>query len=123
MCGACRLTIGGKTRFVCIDGPEFDGDQVDWTEMFERMRTFKGVEQEEMANLKDHLEPTGNTTASEVTAKECPATAVAQDDEAVLTDRNASWQIDSKAMSPKSARLFQELSCRTRILSTELLPT
>ena len=37
MCGACRLTIGGKTRFVCIDGPEFDGDQVDWTEMLERM--------------------------------------------------------------------------------------
>jgi len=36
MCGACRLTIGGKTRFVCIDGPEFDGDLVDWDEMFKR---------------------------------------------------------------------------------------
>ena len=37
MCGACRLTIGGKTKFVCIDGPEFDGHQVDWDEMFKRM--------------------------------------------------------------------------------------
>ena len=44
MCGACRLTIGGKTKFVCIDGPEFDGAQVDWDEMFKRMGTFKGVE-------------------------------------------------------------------------------
>jgi len=43
MCGACRLTIGGKTRFVCIDGPEFDGDLVDWDEMFKRMGTFAGT--------------------------------------------------------------------------------
>ena len=43
MCGACRLTIGGKTKFVCIDGPEFNGDLVDWDEMFKRMGTFKGV--------------------------------------------------------------------------------
>lgn len=44
MCGACRLTIGGKTRFVCIDGPEFNGDLVDWDEMFKRMGTFKNEE-------------------------------------------------------------------------------
>ena len=44
MCGACRLTIGGKTRFVCIDGPEFNGDLVDWDEMFKRMGTFKDIE-------------------------------------------------------------------------------
>ena len=48
MCGACRLTIGGKTKFVCIDGPEFDGALVDWDEMFKRMGTFKEVEKEEM---------------------------------------------------------------------------
>ncbi|MBQ1666509.1 MAG: sulfide/dihydroorotate dehydrogenase-like FAD/NAD-binding protein, partial [Prevotella sp.] len=46
MCGACRLTIGGKTKFVCIDGPEFDGALVDWDEMFKRMGTFKRAEQE-----------------------------------------------------------------------------
>lgn len=49
MCGACRLTIGGKTKFVCIDGPEFDGDLVDWDEMFKRMGTFKEIEAKDMA--------------------------------------------------------------------------
>ncbi len=43
MCGACRLTTSSKTEFVCIDGPEFDGAQVDWDEMFKRMGTFKDV--------------------------------------------------------------------------------
>ena len=37
MCGACRITIGGKTKFVCVDGPEFDGHQVDFDEMLKRM--------------------------------------------------------------------------------------
>ena len=55
MCGACRLTIGGKTKFVCIDGPEFDGALVDWDEMFKRMGTFKAVEKEEMEHYQDHL--------------------------------------------------------------------
>ena len=55
MCGACRLTIGGKTRFVCIDGPEFDGALVDWDEMFKRMGTFKKQEQEEMEHYEEHL--------------------------------------------------------------------
>lgn len=38
MCGACRVTVGGKTRFVCIDGPEFDAHQVDFDEMITRLR-------------------------------------------------------------------------------------
>ena len=41
MCGACRITIGGKTKFVCVDGPEFDGHQVDFDEMLKRMGAFK----------------------------------------------------------------------------------
>ena len=56
MCGACRLTIGGKTKFVCIDGPEFDGSLVDWDEMFKRMGTFKREEQEELAHYEEHLD-------------------------------------------------------------------
>lgn len=40
MCGACRVTVGGKTRFVCIDGPEFDAHQVDFDGMMARMRAF-----------------------------------------------------------------------------------
>ena len=44
MCGACRITVGGKTRFVCVDGPEFDGHQVDFDEMLKRMGAFKDIE-------------------------------------------------------------------------------
>jgi glutamate synthase (NADPH/NADH) small chain len=48
MCGACRVTVGGKTRFVCVDGPEFDGHQVDFDEMMKRMGAYKTEEHEEM---------------------------------------------------------------------------
>lgn len=44
MCGACRITVGGKTRFVCIDGPEFDAHQVDFDEMLMRLSSYKDVE-------------------------------------------------------------------------------
>ncbi|MFY9398234.1 MAG: sulfide/dihydroorotate dehydrogenase-like FAD/NAD-binding protein, partial [Desulfomonilia bacterium] len=40
MCGACRVTVGGKTRFVCVDGPEFDGHQVDFKELIDRQRIY-----------------------------------------------------------------------------------
>lgn len=40
MCGACRVTVGGKTKFVCIDGPEFDAHQVDFDEMMMRLRSY-----------------------------------------------------------------------------------
>lgn len=44
MCGACRVTVGGKTKFVCIDGPEFDAHQVDFDEMLLRLNAYKEVE-------------------------------------------------------------------------------
>jgi ferredoxin--NADP+ reductase len=40
MCGACRVTVGGKTRFVCVDGPEFDAHQVDFDEMIMRLKGY-----------------------------------------------------------------------------------
>ena len=46
MCGACRVTVGGKTKFVCVDGPEFDAHQVDWNEMLTRMGGYKAEERE-----------------------------------------------------------------------------
>ena len=42
MCGACRVTVGGKTKFVCVDGPEFDAHQVDFDEMLMRLRGNRG---------------------------------------------------------------------------------
>lgn len=47
MCGACRVEVGGKTRFVCVDGPEFDGHQVDWDQLLARQRIYP--EQEKLA--------------------------------------------------------------------------
>lgn len=44
MCGACRITVGGKTRFVCVDGPEFDAHQVDFDEMILRLGAYRGLE-------------------------------------------------------------------------------
>ena len=48
MCGACRVTVGGKTRFTCVDGPEFDGTQVDFDEAMRRQSMYRT--QEERAN-------------------------------------------------------------------------
>ncbi len=47
MCGGCRATVGGKTKFVCVDGPEFDAHEVDWDNMMMRMKSYKEREQED----------------------------------------------------------------------------
>jgi hypothetical protein len=44
MCGACRVSVGGKTYFSCVDGPEFDGALVDWDEAMRRSRQYKPEE-------------------------------------------------------------------------------
>jgi ferredoxin--NADP+ reductase len=44
MCGGCRVTVGGRIRFACVDGPEFDGHQVDFRELFDRQGTYKELE-------------------------------------------------------------------------------
>ena len=69
MCGACRISIGGKTKFVCIDGPEFDGHQVDFDEMLKRMNAFKSIEREEMNKLEANCEATKKT---ELTGRDAP---------------------------------------------------
>lgn len=85
MCGACRITIGGKTKFVCVDGPEFDGHQVDFDEMLKRMGAFKEVEQEDMQRVT-----------------KCEATNNTDETANPMTDRNAQWRQDlRKAMKPK----------------------
>ena len=60
MCGGCRLTVGGKMKFACVDGPEFDGHEIDFDEAMSRSRTyaeFEAKEREETCNLfKKELE-------------------------------------------------------------------
>ena len=51
MCGGCRLTVGGETKFACVDGPEFDGHLVDFDEAMERGSMYKGFEREASCNL------------------------------------------------------------------------
>ena len=46
MCGGCRVTVGGETKFACVDGPEFDGHQVDFEELMSRNATYKARETE-----------------------------------------------------------------------------
>ena len=52
MCGGCRVSIGGETKFVCVDGPEFDAHLVDWDNMMMRMKSFKPREQEDFHKCK-----------------------------------------------------------------------
>ncbi|HJA85311.1 MAG TPA: bifunctional dihydroorotate dehydrogenase B NAD binding subunit/NADPH-dependent glutamate synthase [Candidatus Bacteroides avicola] len=88
MCGACRITVGGKTKFVCVDGPEFDGHQVDFDEMLKRMGAFKPYEQEEMHKLEhpDTCQATGEPVQP------------AEEDKT----RNAPWRVElRKSMKPK----------------------
>lgn len=112
MCGACRITVGGKTRFVCVDGPEFDGHQVDFDEMFKRMGAFKPAELEEMENFERHVNNTGCGCCKEVKADEAKA-ALAQNMTTdtpldVLTDRKADWRVElQKSMKPKERTLIE----------------
>ncbi len=51
MCGGCRVTVGGKMRFACVDGPEFDAHQVDFRELTDRLSTYRAQEKEAWARL------------------------------------------------------------------------
>lgn len=117
MCGACRLTIGGKTQFVCIDGPEFDGALVDWDEMFKRMNTFKDVEKDELEHLQDHLNEIESTQEKHTPTIKMDVEPT-QEGISTLTDRNAEWRKALRdAMKPKERKSI------TRVQMPELDPT
>ena len=93
MCGACRITVGGKTKFVCVDGPEFDGHQVDFDEMLKRMGAFREVEREEIHKLDPEAAEAHSITA--------------------LEDRNAPWRKAlRKAMKPKERTAIPRVKMR-----------
>lgn len=99
MCGACRISIGGVTKFVCVDGPEFDGHQVDFDEMLGRMKAFK--EEETYARAHEDLthtlpeEPCRAQKAETTTAENAAPT---QED----PSRDAEWRVAlRKAIKPK----------------------
>ncbi len=116
MCGACRLTIGGKTKFVCIDGPEFDGSLVDWDEMFKRMGTFKRAEQEELEHFEEHLGTLDDAPVVE-------STDIVMDDDPtndtieILTNRDAEWR-----KTLRSSMKAKERTSIPRVVMPELDP-
>lgn len=122
MCGACRLTIGGKTKFVCIDGPEFDGDLVDWDEMMKRMGTFRNVEREEMehyaaggyAGAEAHGQSTPDAAPQ---SSPCAADSAEVEPISVLTDRNAEWR-----KQLRSTMKGKERTAISRVTMPELDP-
>ena len=124
MCGACRLTIGGKTKFVCIDGPEFDGHQVDWDEMFKRMGTFKKAELEEMEHYEEHqtqpqptMEGSGQPNVQEGAELSTHLPQEEGQGVGLLTDREAEWRKELRAsMKPKERTLIP------RVIMPELDP-
>ena len=117
MCGACRLTIGGKTQFVCIDGPEFDGALVDWDEMFKRMNTFKDVEKDELEHLQDHLNEIESVQEKHTSTIKMDVEPT-QEGISTLTDRNAEWRKSLRdAMKPKERKSI------ARVQMPELDPT
>jgi ferredoxin--NADP+ reductase len=52
MCGCCRISVGGETKFACVDGPEFDGHKVDFEELNMRLRSYVEQEKEAMEKYK-----------------------------------------------------------------------
>ena len=56
MCGACRLTVGGETKFACVDGPDFDAHQVEWEETMARLAAYKDEEREAMVQYNKERE-------------------------------------------------------------------
>jgi ferredoxin--NADP+ reductase len=55
MCGACRVSVGGKTRFACVDGPEFDGHQVDWNLLLSRQKIYLDKEKQALEAYQAQL--------------------------------------------------------------------
>jgi ferredoxin--NADP+ reductase len=79
MCGGCRVTVGGKTKFVCVDGPEFDAHEVDWAQMLSRLGAYKSIEQ--AAHDRCHLEMSLQKLAK--------AQGAAQDAAETITERSS----------------------------------
>ena len=106
MCGACRISVGGKTKFVCVDGPEFDGHQVDFNEMLQRGGAFKAEEAEAMAQYEASLNGSKSCSCS-TSKKEQETTFSAENMDtttpvAELIDRNAPYREElRKSMKAK----------------------
>jgi len=126
MCGACRITVGGETKFVCVDGPEFDGHAVDFDEMLQRMKAFRPEEQaafdaykaqlESSNNIKDGANETAEKTSDKKVAS--PVAQVTTEAAAEDSSRDAAWRKELRAAMKPKERLSIE-----RTAMPELAPS
>ena len=114
MCGACRVTVGGKTKFVCVDGPEFDAHAVDFDEMLARLRQYKSEEQVEYeAYMKgEHTEHNPSEQVIDKAKKSEEAVAEVVPFEGKAKDRVAIPRVKMPELSPevRVKSLYQEVN-------------
>ncbi len=84
MCGACRVTVGGKTRFTCVDGPEFDAHQIDFDEILSRLGGFKDAEVAKLHEAEERHEEPEHTHG--------------------VSDRNEAWRQELRQRVPGKER-------------------
>lgn len=110
MCGACRVSVGGKTKFVCVDGPEFDGHQVDFDEMMKRMKAFSAEEKAAMEAFQNS--PSAKrfvpTEKHNTEMPECPTDS--SESATSESTRDSLWRIElRKAMKPKERMAIERV--------------
>lgn len=135
MCGACRVTVDGVTKFVCVDGPEFDGHKVDFDEMLKRMGAFKPQERQafednrESAEHPQHVtEPPREAAAPDAALKPSPCEAAAAGGTPCDRTRNAPWRAElRRAVKPKERMAAERTAMpeldahrRARLLRSEV---
>ncbi len=105
MCGACRVTVDGKTKFVCVDGPEFDGHKVDFDEMMKRMKAFSAEEKAmlEAFQAGERAKVAQATKAAAATSNEGGAAFVE-------STRDSEWRTElRKSMKPKERMAIERV--------------
>lgn len=107
MCGACRVTVAGKTRFVCVDGPEFDAHEVDFNEMLSRLGSYREDEARAYEEYKNN---------SAVETKEVQPTVIKQSS---ATEDNA-YSIDSTRDEEWRKELRTSLKPKERLAITRV---
>lgn len=111
MCGACRVSVGGKTRFVCVDGPEFDGHEVDFDEMMKRMKAFSAEERDALERFTAATEVTAASDSNNTSCVNNHSHTVIENDgmEVIASDSEGWRQELRKTMKPKERMAIERV--------------
>ena len=112
MCGACRVTVDGKTKFVCVDGPEFDGHKVDFDEMLKRMKAFSDEEKHAMEIYKVSPLTYTNTTEKQQSAPTTQTSPTQDvDNNTHNSTRDSEWRVElRKSIKPKERMAIERVN-------------